>query len=196
MLNKLWPIFIIISFVYGIFTGRVEQISNSIFESTASAVQLSITFLGTICLWNGMMEIVRKTSLMDKLTHLLQPFIHFLFPELKYNEKAKEEITLNIIANILGLGNAATPLGLKAMKTMQKDNIKKDTVSHSMAMFIVINTASIQIIPTTVIAIRASLGSSNPSQVIFPIWIATITAAGVAILATKCFIRREERKKK
>ncbi len=196
MLNKLWPIFIIVSFVYGIFTGRVEQMSNSIFESTASAVQLSITFLGTICLWNGMMEIVRKTSLMEKLTHLLRPAIQFLFPELKHNEKAKEEITLNMIANILGLGNAATPLGLKAMKTMQRDNPKKDTVSHSMAMFIVINTASIQIIPTTVIAIRASLGSSNPSQVIFPIWIATIGAAGVAILAAKCFIRREERKKR
>ena len=196
MLNKLWPIFIIVSFVYGIFTGRVEQMSNSIFESTASAVQLSITFLGTICLWNGMMEIVRKTSLMEKLTHLLRPAIQFLFPELKQNEKAKEEITLNMIANILGLGNAATPLGLKAMKTMQKDNSKKDTVSHSMAMFIVINTASIQIIPTTVIAIRASLGSNNPSYVIFPIWIATIGAAGVAILVTKCFIRREERKKR
>ncbi len=196
MLNKLWPIFIIVSFVYGIFTGRVEQMSNSIFESTANAVQLSITFLGTICLWNGMMEIVRKTSLMEKLTHLLRPAIQFLFPELKQNEKAKEEITLNMIANILGLGNAATPLGLKAMKTMQKDNSKKDTVSHSMAMFIVINTASIQIIPTTVIAIRASLGSNNPSYVIFPIWIATIGAAGVAILVTKCFIRREERKKR
>ena len=196
MLNKLWPIFIIVSFVYGIFTGRVEQMSNSIFESTASAVQLSITFLGTICLWNGMMEIVRKTSLMENLTHLLRPAIQFLFPELKHNEKAKEEITLNMIANILGLGNAATPLGLKAMKTMQKDNSKKDTVSHSMAMFIVINTASIQIIPTTVIAIRASLGSNNPSYVIFPIWIATIGAAGVAILVTKCFIRREERKKR
>lgn len=196
MLNKLWPIFIIVSFVYGIFTGRVEQMSNSIFESTANAVQLSITFLGTICLWNGMMEIVRKTSLMEKLTHLLRPAIQFLFPELKQNEKAKEEITLNMIANILGLGNAATPLGLKAMKTMQKDNPKKDTVSHSMAMFIVINTASIQIIPTTVIAIRASLGSNNPSYVIFPIWIATIGAAGVAILVTKCFIRREERKKR
>ena len=196
MLNKLWPIFIIVSFVYGIFTGRVEQMSNSIFESTANAVQLSITFLGTICLWNGMMEIVRKTSLMEKLTHLLRPAIGFLFPELKHNEKAKEEITLNMIANILGLGNAATPLGLKAMKTMQKDNPKKDTVSHSMAMFIVINTASIQIIPTTVIAIRASLGSNNPSYVIFPIWIATIGAAGVAILVTKCFIRREERKKR
>ena len=196
MLNKLWPIFIILSFIYGIFTGRVEQMSNSIFESTASAVQLSITFLGTICLWNGMMEIVRKTSLMEKLTHLLHPIVQFLFPDLKHNEKAKEEITLNMIANLLGLGNAATPLGLKAMKTMQKDNPQKDTVSHAMAMFIVINTASMQIIPTTVIAIRASLGSNNPSQVIFPIWIATIGAASVAIFASKYFIKREKRRKR
>ena len=86
--------------MYGIFTGRVEQMSNSIFESTASAVQLSITFLGTICLWNGMMEIVRKTSLMEKLTHLLRPAIQFLFPELKQKENATEEITLNMIVII------------------------------------------------------------------------------------------------
>ena len=108
---------------------------------------------------------------------------------MKKNEKAKEEISMNMIANILGLGNAATPLGLKAMKTMQKDNIKKDTVSNSMAMFIVLNTASLQLIPTTVIAIRASLGSKNPTQIIFAVWIATITAASAGIIATKLFSR-------
>ena len=194
MLNKIWPIFIIISFIYGIFTGNVEQINQSIFDSTASAVQLSITFLGTICLWNGIMQIAQNTSLISRLTKMLKPFIHFLFPEMKKNEKVKQEISMNIIANILGLGNAATPLGLKAMKTMQEENAQKDTVSNSMAMFIVLNTASLQLIPTTVIAVRASLSSTNPSQIILPVWGATIAAAIAAITTTKVFIRKSKKK--
>lgn len=189
MLNILWPIFIIISFVYAILTGNVQSVNNSIFESTASAVNLSITFLGTICLWNGIMRIAQNTTFVSKLTNKLRPIIHFLFPEMKNNEKAKEEISMNIIANILGLGNAATPLGLKAMKTMQKDNDKKDTLSNSMAMFIVLNTASLQLIPTTVIAIRASLNSANPTSIILPVWGSTIVAAIAGITATKLFIK-------
>ena len=101
---------------------------------------------------------------------------------------------MNMIANILGLGNAATPLGLKAMKTLQKDNPKKDTVSHSMAMFIVINTASMQLIPTTVIAIRTSFNSSNPTQIIFPVWGVTIAAFLAAVIATKIFIFFDKKK--
>lgn len=189
MLNIIWPIFIIISFIYAILTGNVQSVNNSIFESTASAVSLSITFLGTICLWTGIMKIAQKTTFVTKLTTFLKPLINFLFPEMKNNEKAKEEISMNMIANILGLGNAATPLGLKAMKTMQKENNKKDIISNSMAMFIVINTASLQLIPTTVIAIRSSLGSSDPTKIIFPVWGATIAAAIAGVTATKLFIK-------
>lgn len=190
MLNFLWPIFIIISFVYAFITGNVDKINNSIFESTKSAVDLSITLLGTTCLWNGIMEIATKTSLMDKLTKMLQPIIKFLFPEIKKEEKVNKEIAMNIIANLLGLGNAATPIGLKVMKSLQKENTKKDTISNSMAMFIVINTASLQIIPTTVIAIRNSMGSQNPTKIIIPVWIATICAAVTAVTATKIFVKR------
>lgn len=189
MLNIIWPIFIIVSFVYAILTGNVQSVNNSIFESTASAVSLSITFLGTICLWTGIMKIAQKTTFVTRLTTFLKPLINFLFPEMKNNEKAKEEISMNMIANILGLGNAATPLGLKAMKTMQKENNKKDVISNSMAMFIVINTASLQLIPTTVIAIRSSLGSSDPTKIIFPVWGATIAAAVAGVTATKLFIK-------
>lgn len=194
MLNKIWPIFIIVAYIYAIINGNVDKINNSIFESTSSAVQLSITFLGTICLWNGIMKIAQSTSIISRLTKKMKPIINFLFPEMKNNEKAKEEISMNIIANLLGLGNAATPLGLKAMKTMQAENIQKDTVSNSMAMFIVLNTASLQLIPTTVIAIRASLNSANPTQIILPVWGATIMAAIAGVTATKIFIKREKRK--
>lgn len=190
MLNIIWPIFIIISVAYAFFTGNIENVSNGIFDSAKSAVELTITFFGTICLWNGIMEIAKQTSLMKKLTKLLRPLIYFLFPEMKSNEQAYEEISMNMVANLLGLGNAATPLGLKAMKTMQKENTKKETLSNSMAMFIVINTASLQLIPTNVIAIRSSLGSSSPSGIILQVWIATIIAATVGITATKLLIKK------
>ena len=156
MLKKIWPFFIIISYIYAIFKGNVEQINNSIFNSTSNAVELSITFLGTICLWNGIMKIAQNTSI---------------------------------------ILNAATPLGIKAMKTMQEENINKDTVSNSMAMFIVLNTASLQLIPTTVIAIRSSLGSSNPTNIIVPVWIATIIAAIVGIISSRIVIKLTDKKK-
>ena len=177
MLNKIWPIFLIVSFSYAIFSGNLEQLNASIFESTSDAISLSISLLGTICLWNGIMQIANRTTIIDKLTNLLHPIIKLLFPEMRKNKQIQREISMNMIANILGLGNAATPLGLKAMKSMQKENTQKDTLSDSMLMFIVLNTASIQIIPTTVIAIRNSLGSSNPTAIVFPVWIATICAA-------------------
>lgn len=177
MLNIVWPIFIIISFSFAIFTGNLEKLNSSIFESTSEAINLSLSLLGTICLWNGIMQIASNTSIIEKLTKFLKPVIKFLFPELRNDPKVQKEISMNMIANILGLGNAATPLGLKAMKSMQKENKKKDTLTDSMMMFIVLNTASIQIIPTTVIAIRNSLGSENPTAIVFPVWIATVMAA-------------------
>ena len=190
MLNIIWPLFIAISFIYALISGNIEKVSNGIFESCSSAVELTLTFFGTICLWNGIIAICKQTSLMSKLTKILQPAIRFLFPELKNNNQAKEEISMNIIANLLGLGNAATPLGLKAMETLQKENSKKDTLSNSMVMFIVLNTASLQIIPTNVIAIRSSLGSAAPSNIIMQVWVATIIAAVVGIIATKVLVKR------
>ena len=188
MLNIVWPIFIIISFSFAIFSGNLENLNNSIFESTKEAVNLSISLLGTLCLWSGIMEIASKTTLTEKLTKLLKPILKFLFPNLK-NPKIHKEISMNMIVNILGLGNAATPLGLKAMDSMQKENKKKDTLSDSMMMFIVVNTASIQIIPTTVIAIRNSLGSTSPTSIIFPTWVATIIAAIFGIFVAKILIK-------
>lgn len=190
MMNIIWPAFIIVSFIYAILTGKVNEINEGIFSSVSDAVQLSITFLGTICLWNGIMEIVKRTTLIEKLTKFLNPLMIVLFPKLKNDNKIKSEISMNIIANVLGLGNAATPLGLKAMKSMQEKNIKKDTLSDEMMMFIVLNTASLQLIPTNVIAIRTALNSNNATQIIFPVWGATIIAAIIGIIATKLIIKK------
>lgn len=190
MLNILWPAFITLSVIYAIIFGKVEELNEGIFNSLSNAVELSITFLGTICLWTGIMKIAQNTSIIRKLNRILRPFINFLFPDLKNNEVAKQEISMNMIANILGLGNAATPLGIKAMKTMQNENRKKDTLTNSMMMFIVINTASIQLIPTNVIAIRTSLNSQNPTSIIIPVWIATIFAGVIGIIFTKILIKK------
>ncbi len=194
MLNKIWPIFIIVSFSYAIFSGNLEPLNATIFDSTKDAIALSIDLLGTICLWNGIMQIANKTAIIDKLTKFLNPMIKILFPEMRENKQIQKEISMNMIANILGLGNAATPLGLKAMKSMQKENTKKDTLSNSMLVFIVLNTASIQVIPTTVIAIRNSLGSNNPTSIVFPVWIATICAAIAGIIAVMFLIKFSNKK--
>lgn len=191
MLNIIWPIFIIISIIYALLSGNIENASNGIFDSMNSAVNLTLTFFGTICLWNGIMEIVKKTSLINILNKALSPFIKFLFPELKNNKQAKEEISMNMVTNFLGLGNASTPIGLQAMNTLQKDNTKKDTLSNSMIMFIIINIAAIQLIPTNVIAIRTSLGSTAPNSVIVPIWISTIFSAIFGIILTKILTHKK-----
>ena len=189
MLNILWPIFIIISIIYAIFSGNVESINNSIFESTESAVNLTLTLLGMTCLWSGIMEVASKTDIIEYLSKILKPLIKKLFPDISISSKSYNNIIMNIIANILGLGNAATPLGLKAMNELQKENDNKKELSDSMMMLIVLNTASLQIIPTSVIAIRSSLGSENPTKIIVPVWISTICAAIVGIAFTKVIIK-------
>jgi len=187
MLNILWPIFIIISIIYAIFSGNIENLNKSIFDSTESAVNLTLTLLGMICLWSGLMEIASKTQIIEYLSKFLKPIINRLFSGL--NEKSSNNIIMNIIANILGLGNAATPLGLKAMKELHKENENKEELSDNMMMLIVLNTASLQIIPTTIIAVRSSLGSANPTKIIVPVWISTICAAIVGVAFTKIIIK-------
>jgi len=190
LLNVIWPVFIIVSIVYAFLVGRVEEVNSAIFESAESTVNLMLTFFGTLCLWNGIMEIASATSLIEKLTRFLSPVMRFLFPEIKRQDKEYKEISMNMVANILGLGNAATPLGLKAMETMQEKNPNKEKLSNSMATLIVINTASLQVIPTTVIAVRTSLDSANPTSIIVPVWIATIAAFITVVILSKILSKK------
>ena len=190
MLNKLWPYFLIVSIIYASFAGKIMYVNSSIFSATEEAVKLSLTLVGTMCLWNGIMEIASKTTLIIKLKKLLRPALKFLFPNINENEKVQDEISMNMIANIMGLGNAATPLGLKAMQSLQKKNKDKTKLSNEMAILIVINTASIQIIPTTVIAIRNSLGSNDASKIIVPIWISTVIVAVFVVMLCKILMKK------
>ena len=190
MLNVLWPIFIIISIIYAILSGNIENINKSIFDSVDNAVKFSINLLGMTCLWSGLMEIAVNTNIIRFLNKVLKPIMKKLFPDLELENKASKDITMNIIANILGLGNAATPLGLKAIEELQKENNHKETLSDNMIMLILLNTASLQIIPTTVLSLRNSLQSDNPTEIIFPVWVATICAALAGITITKILIKK------
>lgn len=190
MLNYIWPIFLIVSIIYAFFSGNIEKVNSGIFISTKSAIELSIVYLGTISLWNGIMQIAYKSSLINKIVAWFNPVINKLFPDLKNDNKIKKEISLNIIANILGLGNAATPLGIRAMNSMQEKNSNKNVLSNSMMMFIVINTASLQLLPTSIIAIRTSFNSTNPSSIIFPVWCASLCSIIAAIIVTKVLIKK------
>lgn len=140
------------------------------------------------------MEVASNTYIIENLAKIFSSIIKRIFINLDSKNKSYNNIVMNIIANILGLGNAATPLGLKAMEELQKENNNKDTLSDNMMMLIVLNTASLQIIPTTVIAIRSSLGSQNPSKIIFPVWISTICAAFMAIIFCKIIIKITRKK--
>lgn len=195
MLNSFWPICIIISIGFAMITGNIDKINDAVFESADTAVNLSFTLIGTMTLWSGIMEIATNTSIIKKIERILKPIMSFLFPKMRSNDKEYKEICMNMIANLLGLGNAATPLGLKAMQSMQEKNDNKNRLTDEMAMLIVLNTASLQIIPTTVIAIRSSLGSNDPTKIIVPVWIATICAAITAIVMTKIFIKLEKKRR-
>ena len=190
MLNKIWPIFILISIVYSIFSGNVDKVNSAVFDSAENAISVTITLLGMMCLWSGIMKIASNVSLIEKLCKFINPIINLLFPDLKKNEKIKKEISMNIIANFLGLGNAATPLGIKAIKSMQKENKNKESLSNSMMMFILINTASIQLIPTTVFAIRSSLKSENPTNILIPVWCSTLSAAVAGIICVRLIMKK------
>lgn len=191
-MNYLWPIIILISFLFSIFNGNVQNLNNSIFSSVSDVVTLSLTLVGNMCLWCGLMKIIQETKLMNFLIKLLNPILRWLYPKSKDNKEAMEAISINTVSNFLGIGNAATPAGLKAMEELQKENKNKDELSDSMVMLIVLNTTSIQLIPTTVIAIRASLGSLNPSSIILPIWVSTIAGTLTGVILTKILLRRKK----
>jgi spore maturation protein A len=144
---------------------------------------------GNICFWMGIMNIVSNTEILNKIKKLISPLIKLIFPEIKKESKAYDEISMNVVSNIVGLGNAATPCGLRAMEEMQKENDDKLRLSKSMLKFMLINTASIQLIPTTIIAIRTSLGSTKPSSIVFGVWFASIITFISIIIISKIYIR-------
>ncbi len=185
MINYIWFAMLAIGIAVGLITGKGEAISSSIIQVSGSTVELVIGLMGLMCLWCGVMKIAEKSGLTEKLALVLKPILKILFRGSAKNEKALGAIVMNLTANMMGLSNAATPFGIKAMEELQKDNISKDKPSNDMALFLVMNAACLQLLPSTVISLRAAAGSKAPGIIIVPAIISTACAAVVGIVCAK-----------
>jgi len=186
MLNYIWGALMLVSLVVAAFTGRLEAVTTGAMNGASDAVTLSISLLGIMCLWTGLMKIASSSGIINIFARVLRPLTKILFPRLPQNSPAMDCIVMNMVANLFGMSNAATPLGLKAMKELSRLE-RGNIASDNMCMFVVINSASLQLIPSTVIAIRQSIGSSNPFEIIMPVWIASLIALIVGVSAAKLF---------
>ena len=184
MMNYLLPLMLVFSLFCAIATGKISELSASVVTGGTDAISLAIKLAGVICLWNGLTAIAQKSGLTALICRILSPFLNLLFPKLK-DKKAKESIAMNVTANLLGLGNAATPLGLEAMKRLQEVNPTPEKATNEMVRFVVINSAAVHLIPTTIALLRSEYGSSSPMEILFPALATSITALSAGILATQ-----------
>ena len=197
MLNYLWAGMIIAGIIFAAFTGRMPDITNAALDSSKEAITLCITMMGVMSFWVGLMEIATKTGIITAASRRIQPLIRFLFPDLPADHPAQEHITTNIIANVLGLGWAATPAGLRAMTELSKleedrrsgrlpgSVRKRGVASNEMCTFLILNISSLQLIPVNVIAYRSQYGSVNPTAIVGPGIVATAVSTIVAVLYCK-----------
>lgn len=195
MLNYLWGIMVIIGISVGVLTGNIAEVSNASISSAKEAITLCITMLGVMSLWTGLMEVAKKAGIIEWLTKNLTPLLRWLFPSIPKNHPANAYIASNMIANVLGLGWAATPMGLKAMQELKKLNGNSNVASIDMCTFLIINISSLQLIPVNIIAYRSQYGSVNPTEILVPAIVATFfsTLAGVifSVVARK-FVKEEK----
>jgi spore maturation protein A len=188
-MNIVWFALIVLAVIVGAILGNMGAVTDAALESAKTAVELAIGLIGVMALWLGLMRIAEKSGLVQMLARLLRPLLRRLFPDVPTDHPAMGSMVMNIAANMLGLGNSATALGLKAMKDLQRLNVEKDSASNSMATFLAINTSSVTIIPATVIALRVSAGSTAPSEIIGPTIVATTVSTVVGVIAAKLYQR-------
>ena len=188
-MNIIWGYLLLFSLIIGVINGKTAEITTTILESAEATIETCMKIFGTIAIWSGIMKIAEKSGVIEKLQNMSYPLVKIIFPDLNKKSKAVNSIALNMTANIIGLGNMATPVGIKAMKEMQNENENKTKLSKSMVMFLVLNMASIQLIPTTVIGLRTSYGSQNPVEIVIPVLIASLVSAIVGVLIVKIFYK-------
>lgn len=182
MLNGILTALLIFSVVTAAFTGRMEALSAAALSGCGEAVSLVIALTGMLCLWSSLMEIARRCRLTEALARLLRPLTRWLFPTVPQGSPAMQAICMNLSANLLGLGNAATPLGLAAMRELQKLNPHKAAASNAMVTFVVMNTASLQLIPTTCAVLRQQAGSAAPMEILPAVWLTGLSSLAVVLL--------------
>ena len=183
----IWTGMAVLSILCGLATGRGDLVAAAAVEGAQAAVELCVSIAGMLCLWTGVMEVMRRSGLAEGLSRLLRPVLSLLFPQVSGDRGVMDSISANVSANLLGLGNAATPLGIEAVRRMERKS--PGTASDAMCMLVVCNTASIQLIPTTVASVRAAAGSSSPFDILPAVWLASALSVGVGIAACKLFAR-------
>ena len=189
----IWTAMIAFSVIYGLISGNIGAVGTAALEGAGAAVQLCIAIAGVTMLWSGVMEILRRAGLAAKLSRLFRPVLGHIFPGTRNSEPAMEALSANVSANLLGLGNAATPLGIRAASEMVKISRSK-IASNDLCMLVVLNTASIQLIPATVAAVRAAAGSQAPFDILPAVWITSIVTVFVGISMAK-FLSRFSKKR-
>lgn len=190
MINKIWGLFIIAGSVFCLITNKVELLNTEILESTKSSLDMIIKIFPVMALWMGIMNIAKVSGLLQKFSKAISPLLRKIFPEIPPSHESLSLIASNIVANMFGFGNAATPFGLKAMKSLQELNNKKDTASRSMITFLVLNTSGVTIIPTTIISLRMMHGSTNPTEIVSACIIATFISTLSGLLMDRFLARR------
>ncbi len=194
MLNYLWAGMILIGIVYAAMTGQISEVSTAALDSSKEAVSLCITMIGVMSFWTGMMKIAKESGMLEAASEKIRPLLHFLFPGIPKGHPAEAHIATNIIANVLGLGWAATPAGLKAMEELRKISDRPEGVaSNAMCNFLILNISSLQLIPINIIAYRSQYGSTNPTDIILPGIIATCMSTLAAIFYCVMQNRREKK---
>ena len=183
----IWTGMAVLSILCGLATGRGELVAAAAVEGAQAAVELCVSIAGMLCLWTGVMEVMRRSGLAEGLSRLLRPVLSLLFPQVSGDRGVMDSISANVSANLLGLGNAATPLGIEAVRRMERKS--PGTASDAMCMLVVCNTASIQLIPTTVASVRAAAGSTAPFDILPAVWLASALSVGVGIAACKLLAR-------
>ena len=183
----LWTGMVVLSILCGLATGQSAQVAAAAVEGTQAAVELCLSIAGMLCLWTGVMEVMRRSGLAEKLSRLLRPMLRLLFPQVARDRETMDSIAANVSANLLGLGNAATPLGLEAARRMSRRT--PGVAGDSLCMLVVCKTASIQLIPTTVATVRAGAGSAAPFDILPAVWLASGLSVGVGVLACKICAR-------
>ncbi len=187
MIGKIFCFLCVLSLIFSFFTQSTDTLVTSVFDGADRAVSLTVSLVGSMCLWCGCMNVFEKKGLISKLSHLISPILRFIFPDAFASGIGGGKIASNISANVLGIGNAATPLGLEAMESLNSSNKKPGTATDDMVMLVVLNTASFDILPTTLIALRRACGSASPHGIIIPTLIASFLTCVFAVVITKLF---------
>jgi spore maturation protein A len=185
LINYIWFAILALGIIFGIASGRGALVSRAIVDSAGSSVQLVLGLAGLMCLWCGVIKIADKSGLTEKLARIIKPILKKVFKSAGKDDKALSAIIMNLTANMMGLSNAATPFGIKAMGELKRLNGESDTASDDMALFLVLNAACIQLVPSTIISIRAAAGARNPGDIILPAALATGTAAVMGVIYCK-----------